>query len=56
MYQLSHLLIEQSNILASLREQNSVGDGKGLLNDGADGRKFIAMQNQLTFLLLVRLP
>lgn len=39
MYQLSHLLIEQSNILATLREQNSVDDGKGgLLNDNHDSK------------------
>lgn len=38
MYQLSHLLIEQSNILSTLREQNSIDDGKGgLMNDNNDG-------------------
>lgn len=38
MYQLSHLLIEQSNILSTLREQNSTDDGKGgLMNENNDG-------------------
>lgn len=33
MYQLSHLLIEQRNILSTLREQNSIEDAKGVLLD-----------------------
>lgn len=33
MYQLSHLLIEQRNILSTLREQNSTDDTKGVLLD-----------------------
>lgn len=31
MYQLSHLLIEQRNILSTLREENAVKDTKGLI-------------------------
>lgn len=33
MYQLSHLLIEQRNILSTLREQNSIEDARGVLMD-----------------------
>lgn len=37
MYQLSHLLIEQRNILSTLREQNSTDDTKGaLMGDGPE--------------------
>lgn len=32
MYQLSHLLIEQRNILSTLRDENSTDDAKGLMN------------------------
>lgn len=40
MYQLSHLLIEQRNILSTLREENSTDDTKGLLLDEpASGKK-----------------
>lgn len=36
MYQLSHLLIEQRNILSTLREKNSVEDPKNVLMDETD--------------------
>lgn len=36
MYQLSHLLIEQRNILLTLREKNSVEDPKDVLMDETD--------------------
>lgn len=40
MYQLSHLLIEQRNILSTLREQNSTDDTKGvLLDEPAKGKE-----------------
>lgn len=38
MYQLSHLLIEQRNILSTLREKNSVENPKDvLMNETDDG-------------------
>lgn len=38
MYQLSHLLIEQRNILSTLREKNSIEDSKDvLLDETGDG-------------------
>lgn len=33
MYQLSHLLIEQRNILSTMRDQNLIEDTKGVLMD-----------------------
>lgn len=33
MYQLSHLLIEQRNILTTLQEENSVEDAKGIITE-----------------------
>lgn len=57
MYQLSHLLIEQRNILSTLREQNSADDTKGLLLDepayGKIERKFLKNQNHSIFTLTV---
>lgn len=41
MYQLSHLLIEQRNILSTLREQNSIEDSKKVsLDENEDGKRF----------------
>lgn len=37
MYQLSHLLIEQRNILSTLREENTVNDSKGLITESEAG-------------------
>ena len=46
MYQLSHLLIEQRNILSTLREENSTDDTKGLLLDEpANGNSRKALKN-----------
>lgn len=40
MYQLSHLLIEQRNILSTLQEENSVDDSKNLVSEEQeDGNK-----------------
>lgn len=36
MYQLSHLLIEQRNILATLRDENATGDTKGILAEAEE--------------------
>lgn len=39
MYQLSHLLIEQRNILSTLREQNSIDNTRGvMLDEPMDGK------------------
>lgn len=39
MYQLSHLLIEQRNILATLRDENAVGDSKGIIAETEESGK-----------------
>lgn len=42
MYQLSHLLIEQRNILQTLREENSVENSNDeVIEDPAEGTKTI---------------
>lgn len=40
MYQLSHLLIEQRNILATLRDENVSGDGKGVIAETEEDGNF----------------